>query len=346
MKRFVVPLEDQLPAESEKKWRKVTEAIMAENQEAATLEKTALEDEQRRAVAERAESGTTWLPKHFAFDGNTWRYRYEDLRPWDDGNDLKEFEHDYMVEVQRRHQTPIMRTSSLISVESKVMHDTSPTCNSSTLIPLPLNSTTSSTCTSQTDSSAISSSSNNNNDQVEDNNGQVVESNVRVTCSAPAVCSTTTTTQGASGSGDGDLVENNIRLTSSSAVSTTVTTQGASGSGVDNGGGGVTSPPSASSSVSRSIVDPDLLLGLLSDLSLSLLGHPITDLEQELPQVYSHTLFWFFSLVLGSFFMLYLLFSIINLVGFSDFARLTFPFELTASFFVEDFVFRFAFCFR
>jgi len=45
----------------------VTEAIGAENQEAATLEKTALEDEQRRAVAERAEAGTTWLPKHFIY---------------------------------------------------------------------------------------------------------------------------------------------------------------------------------------------------------------------------------------------------------------------------------------
>ncbi|CAL8104965.1 unnamed protein product [Orchesella dallaii] len=120
LKRFTIPLEEQLPNESEKKWAKVTEAIGAENQEAATLEKTALEDEQRRAVAMRADAGTTWLPNHFLYDGATWRYRHEDLRPWDDGNDLKEYEHDYMVGVHRRHQTPIMRTSSLISVESKV----------------------------------------------------------------------------------------------------------------------------------------------------------------------------------------------------------------------------------
>lgn len=40
---------------------------MAENQEAATLEKTTLEDEQRKAVAERAETGTTWVPKHFVY---------------------------------------------------------------------------------------------------------------------------------------------------------------------------------------------------------------------------------------------------------------------------------------
>lgn len=25
-------------------------------------------------------------------DGNTWRYKFEDLRPWDNGNDLMEFE--------------------------------------------------------------------------------------------------------------------------------------------------------------------------------------------------------------------------------------------------------------
>jgi hypothetical protein len=53
-------------------------------------------------------------------DGSTWRYRNEDLRPWDNGNDLIEFERDYMVQVHQRHKTPIMRTSSLMSVESKV----------------------------------------------------------------------------------------------------------------------------------------------------------------------------------------------------------------------------------
>lgn len=53
-------------------------------------------------------------------DGSTWRYKHEDLRPWDNGNDLLEYEREYMVQVHQRHKIPIMRTTSLISVESKV----------------------------------------------------------------------------------------------------------------------------------------------------------------------------------------------------------------------------------
>lgn len=162
LKRFTVPLEEQLPTESEKKWQKVTEAIMAENQEAATEQKTVLEDEQRSAVAERAEAGSTWLPRHFVYDGTTWRYRHEDLRPWDDGNDLKEYENDYVIAVHRRHQTPIMRTSSLISVESKVKLNRN-TSSTITVIPAPSKNQLNFNRTSQSNSCSNNHNNNNNN---------------------------------------------------------------------------------------------------------------------------------------------------------------------------------------
>ncbi|XP_035708543.1 oxysterol-binding protein-related protein 8 isoform X4 [Folsomia candida] len=130
LKRYTVPLDKQELNESERKWIKVTEAIVEDNQEAATTEKTKLEDEQRKAVTARVATNSSWVPKNFLYDGNTWRYKFEDLRPWDVGNDLMEFERDYMVQVHQRHKTPIMRASSLISVDSKVKTLFENLCNS------------------------------------------------------------------------------------------------------------------------------------------------------------------------------------------------------------------------
>lgn len=67
LKRYTVPIDQQEQQESEKKWMKVTEAILEDNQEAATTEKTKLEEEQRKAVAERLAEGSLWMPKHFTY---------------------------------------------------------------------------------------------------------------------------------------------------------------------------------------------------------------------------------------------------------------------------------------
>jgi hypothetical protein len=67
LKRFTVPVDKQEANESERKWIRVTEAIMDDNQESATTEKTKLEDEQRRAVASRLETSSAWIPKHFVY---------------------------------------------------------------------------------------------------------------------------------------------------------------------------------------------------------------------------------------------------------------------------------------
>jgi len=62
-----VPIDKQETTESERKWLKVTEAIVADNQEAATAEKTKLEEEQRSAVAARLEANAPWIPKNFVY---------------------------------------------------------------------------------------------------------------------------------------------------------------------------------------------------------------------------------------------------------------------------------------
>ena len=65
LRRFTVPMEDQLDSESVKLWRKVSRAIEVDDQQAATDEKTFLEEAQRAGARERKALGREWIPKHF-----------------------------------------------------------------------------------------------------------------------------------------------------------------------------------------------------------------------------------------------------------------------------------------
>ena len=59
------PPDDQLPNESRRFWRPVSEAIIAKQYSVATDRKTELEERQRERAAERKESGVTWKPRFF-----------------------------------------------------------------------------------------------------------------------------------------------------------------------------------------------------------------------------------------------------------------------------------------
>lgn len=83
LKRFVVPLESQMENESEKLWNKVTLAIQKQDQNAATVEKTVLEEAQREAVKQRNSRMEIWTPKLFLMDVSDWHYKLAELRPWD-----------------------------------------------------------------------------------------------------------------------------------------------------------------------------------------------------------------------------------------------------------------------
>lgn len=123
LKRFTVPIESQLPNESERLWQHVTAAIRRDDQIGATEEKTALEECQRTAAKERKAMCSEWVPSHFQQDLVTgqWHYKYADLRPWDIRNDLRQYESNYEVKTKTRHQAPIVRTSSIVSADPLIL---------------------------------------------------------------------------------------------------------------------------------------------------------------------------------------------------------------------------------
>merc|ERR1719422_1185901 len=69
LKRFTVPLEHQTEWESNLLWKGVGEAIVNEDQVAATEEKTKLEVAQREALKDRQSRGEEWQTKLFLHDG-------------------------------------------------------------------------------------------------------------------------------------------------------------------------------------------------------------------------------------------------------------------------------------
>lgn len=66
--RYVVPMESQLPNESERLWQLVSAAIRRDDQIGATEEKTVLEEGQRNSTKERKALFQEWHPYHFQQD--------------------------------------------------------------------------------------------------------------------------------------------------------------------------------------------------------------------------------------------------------------------------------------
>ena len=62
---LVRPLEEQEDRESQKLWYKTVLALKDRNHDAATDEKTRIEDMQREEAARRQETGKEWQPKLF-----------------------------------------------------------------------------------------------------------------------------------------------------------------------------------------------------------------------------------------------------------------------------------------
>ncbi|XP_011184351.1 oxysterol-binding protein-related protein 8 isoform X1 [Zeugodacus cucurbitae] len=117
--RYVVPLDAQLTNESERLWEKVSLAIRNDDQVGATEEKTVLEEAQRNSAKERKVLSTDWIPVHFNYDPiiSKWMYNYADLRPWDQRNDLKQYEANYKVLTKTRHRAPMVRNPSIVTAD-------------------------------------------------------------------------------------------------------------------------------------------------------------------------------------------------------------------------------------
>ncbi|PSN56564.1 Oxysterol-binding protein-related protein 8 [Blattella germanica] len=113
LKRFTVSLDHQGEFESEHLWQHV----------AATEEKTVLEEAQRAAAKERKMKCLEWIPKYFEQDliSGQWVYKHADLRPWDPRNDVYQYEYNYVIQTKTRHQTPMIRTASIVSVDPQTV---------------------------------------------------------------------------------------------------------------------------------------------------------------------------------------------------------------------------------
>lgn len=115
--RFTVHPESQGEYESQRLWTQVTAAIDAGDQVAATVEKTKLEEAQRRAAKDRLLRQEPVMTKYFNQDPLTgeWVYRYADNRPWDERTDILQFEHDYIIQTKTKHKQSanMMKTSSV-----------------------------------------------------------------------------------------------------------------------------------------------------------------------------------------------------------------------------------------
>lgn len=61
----VRPIDQQGERESQRLWASTVKAIIARDHEAATDEKTKIEDRQREEAAKRAEDGVEWHPRLF-----------------------------------------------------------------------------------------------------------------------------------------------------------------------------------------------------------------------------------------------------------------------------------------
>lgn len=107
LRRYVVPMSQQNENESQKLWAKVSEAILAGDQKVATIEKTKLEDRQRRETRERLENNVKYQPKLFVLDPltNEWHYKFEDNRPWDPRTDIVQFEKSFHIQTLTKHRT-------------------------------------------------------------------------------------------------------------------------------------------------------------------------------------------------------------------------------------------------
>ncbi|XP_078582120.1 oxysterol-binding protein-related protein 8-like isoform X2 [Branchiostoma floridae x Branchiostoma japonicum] len=119
LKRQTVRFEDQGDFESEKLWQHVSAAIMACDQNKATNEKYILEEQQRKDARERKEKRSDWVPKLFEREGaeeHNWIYKHIDTRPWDPHNDVFQYEFGGVIQAKTRHKTPMVRTTSIMSV--------------------------------------------------------------------------------------------------------------------------------------------------------------------------------------------------------------------------------------
>ncbi|XP_063045348.1 oxysterol-binding protein-related protein 5-like [Engraulis encrasicolus] len=111
--RHIVRQEEQEQNESERLWKHVTSAIMAQDQHRATQEKFLLEEDQRQEARQR---GTRqWIPHLFTQDPVTmeWSYKHADCKPWDPALSVVQYEKDGIIQTREKETGPQVRLNGL-----------------------------------------------------------------------------------------------------------------------------------------------------------------------------------------------------------------------------------------
>eukprot|EP01087_Luapelamoeba_hula_P016259 TRINITY_DN499_c0_g1_i2.p1 TRINITY_DN499_c0_g1~~TRINITY_DN499_c0_g1_i2.p1 ORF type:complete len:385 (-),score=80.36 TRINITY_DN499_c0_g1_i2:134-1288(-) len=105
LKMNVRPISEQEDFESRKLWQGVSKGLIANDQEAATDAKCAIEGAQRQAVKDREEKGIVYEPRYFKLnEEGEWEYKWFDLTKWDaqDCAAKEEYEEDGEIKVRAK----------------------------------------------------------------------------------------------------------------------------------------------------------------------------------------------------------------------------------------------------
>ncbi|KAG0171437.1 hypothetical protein DFQ28_002702 [Apophysomyces sp. BC1034] len=96
--KTVAPENDQEDYESKRLWSKVTTAIRNRDQDAATQEKTTIEDTQRHNTRLREEEGIDWHPRYFDEDNDDYKFKGLAHVDYNDPMKTKEYMEKYIFE--------------------------------------------------------------------------------------------------------------------------------------------------------------------------------------------------------------------------------------------------------
>lgn len=96
--------EDMKENESDKLWNKVTDAIKKGDQQAATDEKTVLEERQRKEARERQERSIIYKPKLFFQHNGNWVYKKFNKEPFNEETEIDEYEYKGLILSRKKNE--------------------------------------------------------------------------------------------------------------------------------------------------------------------------------------------------------------------------------------------------
>lgn len=119
--KLVAPLEDQEWNESRKLWSKVTAGLVANDMDAATNEKTFVENRQRQDTAARHKEGLQWHPRFFSLNKND-EYEFKGVQGIDYKNLSQARDHIEKNIFTQAASSPSLQAENFINEDQKVLN--------------------------------------------------------------------------------------------------------------------------------------------------------------------------------------------------------------------------------